>query len=96
MRYLRSIKVAPNGHANAAKRRLRDNSVRYILETCSALMNYAQRHRHLSPYAENAFRTIEIGRVPVEDAKSITVVTPGVDSLSSDDTSLHPSARACY
>ncbi len=74
--YLRSIKVAPNGHANAAKRRLRDNSVKYILETCSTLMNYAQRHRHLSPYAENPFRTIEIGRVPVEDAKSITVFTP--------------------
>ncbi len=76
VRYLRSIKVAPNGHANAAKRRLRDNSVKYILETCSTLMNFAQRHRHLSPYAENPFRTIEIGRVPVEDAKSITVFTP--------------------
>lgn len=76
VRYLRSIKVAPNGHANAAKRRLRDNSVKYILETCSTLMNYAQRHRHLSPYAENPFRTIEIGRVPVEDAKPIVVFTP--------------------
>jgi integrase len=39
-------------------------------------MNYAQRHRHLSPYAENPFRTIEIGRVPIEDAKLITVFTP--------------------
>jgi integrase len=75
VRYLRSIKVTPNGHANAAKRRLRDNSVKYILETCSTLMNYAQRHRHLSPYAENPFRTIEIGRVPIEDAKPIFVFT---------------------
>src|SRR3954469_1996913 len=76
VRYLRSIQIAPNGHANAAKRRLRDNSVKYILETCSTLMNYAQRHRHLSPYAENPFRTIAIGRVPVEDAKAITIFTP--------------------
>jgi integrase len=76
VRYLRSIKVAPNGHANADKRRLRDNSVKFILETCSTLMNYAQRHRHLSPYAENPFRTIEIGRVPIEDAKPIQVFTP--------------------
>ena len=39
-------------------------------------MNYAQRHRHLSPYAENPFRTIEIGRVPIEDAKPIVIFTP--------------------
>ncbi len=76
VRYLRSLKVAPNGHANSAKRRLRDNSVKFILETCCTLLNYAQRHRHLSPYAENPFQTIEIGRVPVEDAKPIFVFTP--------------------
>jgi integrase len=76
VRYLRSIKVSPNGHANATKRRLRDNSVKYVLETCSTLINYAQQHRHLSPYAENPFRTIEIGRIPVEDAKPIVVFSP--------------------
>jgi integrase len=76
VRYLRSIKIAPNGHANAAKRHLRDKSVKFILETCSTLMNYAQRQRHLSPYAENPFRTIEIGRVPIEDAKPIVIFTP--------------------
>jgi integrase len=76
VRYLRSLKIAPNGHPNAAKRRLRDNSVKYILETCSTLMNYAQRQRHLSAYAENPFRTIEISRIPVEDMKPINVFMP--------------------
>lgn len=76
VRYLRSLKVAPNGHPNAAKRRLRDNSVKYILETCSTLMNYAQRQRHLSPYAENPFRTIDISRIPIEDPKPIIVFLP--------------------
>lgn len=75
VRYLRSLKVAPNGHDNAGKRSLRDNSVKYILETCSTLLNYAQRHRHLSPYAENPFRTIEICRIPVEDPKPIDLFT---------------------
>jgi integrase len=76
VRYLRSLKVAPNGHQNTAKRHLRDTSVKYILETCSTLMNYAQRHRHLSPYAENPFRTIEICRIPVEDPKPIDIFSP--------------------
>ena len=65
VRYLRSVKVAPNGHAHARKRPLRDAGIKYILETCSTLFNYAQRHRHLSPYAENPFRTIEVGGMPV-------------------------------
>jgi integrase len=47
--------------------------VKYILETCSTLFNYARRQRHLSPYADNPLLTIEIGRIPVEDAKPITV-----------------------
>jgi integrase len=76
VRYLRSLKVAPNGHPHAAKRRLRDNSVKFILETSSTLLNYAQRQRHLSPYAENPFRTIEVGRIPIEDPKPIVVLTP--------------------
>jgi len=75
VRYLRSLKVAPNGHRNASKRRLRDKGIKYILGTCSTLLNYAARHRHLPPYAENPFRTIEIGRIPVEDSKPILVFT---------------------
>jgi integrase len=73
VRYLRSLEVAPNGHVHARKRRLRDNGVRFVLETCSTLFNYAQRHRHLPPYAENPFRVIEVSRIPIEDAKPILV-----------------------
>ncbi len=76
VRYLRSIKVGPNGHAHARKRPLRDTGIKYILEISSTLFSYAQRNRHLSPYAENPFRTIEIGRIPVEDARPIYVFTP--------------------
>jgi integrase len=75
VRHLRGIQVAPNGHAHARKRTLRDAGIKFILETCSTLFNYVQRHRHLSPYAENPFRTIEISRVPIEDAKPIVIFT---------------------
>src|SRR5580698_2026424 len=50
VRYLRSKKVAPNGHKKARKRCLRDAGVKYILETCCSLFNYAGKHRHLPPY----------------------------------------------
>jgi integrase len=79
VRYLRELQVAPNGHRHATRRRLRDNGVKYILETCSALFNYAQRHRHLSPYAENPFRLLEIGRMPVEDARPIVVLDEALE-----------------
>ena len=73
VRYLRSLMTAPNGHKNAAKRRLRDSGIKFILETCYTLFSYAQRQRHLPPYAENPFQQIEIGRIPIEDAKPIIV-----------------------
>jgi len=75
VRYLRSLQVAPNGHRNASKRRLRDNGIKYILETCSTLFNYAARHRHLPPYVDNPFHTIEISRIPVEDSKPVVAFT---------------------
>jgi integrase len=75
IRFLRSRRVAPNGHQNARKRALRDSGVKYVLETCSSMMNYAQRQRHLPPYAENPFRAIEINRIPVEDAKPVVALT---------------------
>ena len=67
--HLRRIKVAPNGHLHARKRPLRDKGVKYILEVCRALFNYAARRRHLPPYAENPFSMIEIDRIPVDDAR---------------------------
>lgn len=48
-RYLRSIRVPPNGHPHAAKVNLRDSGVVFILECCRALFNYAKKHRHLKP-----------------------------------------------
>ena len=75
VRHLRGVKVAPNGHAHTRKRLLRDTGIKFILETCSSLFNYAQRYRHLSPYAENPFRTIEIHRIPVEDFRPVVVFT---------------------
>lgn len=76
VRYLRKLEVAPNGHANAAKRRLRDKGVKYILEVCRSLFNFAIKRRHMPPYAENPFSVIEIDRIPVEDAKPFTDLSP--------------------
>ncbi|MCC7086804.1 MAG: site-specific integrase [Pirellulales bacterium] len=73
VRYLRLLNVAPNGHRCARKRPLLDNGIVYILETCCTLFNYAARHRHLSPYAENPFRTLEISRIPIENARPIDI-----------------------
>ncbi|MCG6157702.1 hypothetical protein [Rubinisphaera margarita] len=73
VRYLRSLRVAANGHTHSRQRRLLDSGIRYILLTCSTMFNYAERHRHLPPYVENPFRAIEVGRIRVEDAKPIEV-----------------------
>ena len=75
VRYLRTIKIAPNGHPKARKRPMLDTGVKYILETCCSLFNYAHRNRHLSPYAENPFRTIEVSRMPVETFRPVVVFT---------------------
>jgi integrase len=73
--YLRRIEVAPNGHQNTARRRLRDKGVRFILETCRAMYTYALKRRHLPPYAGNAFSELPLDRMKVEDAKPIFVFT---------------------
>jgi hypothetical protein len=74
-RYLRSIEVAPNGHKNSAKRPLLDRGIKYVLECCRALFNYSAKRRHLSPYARNPFRSIELDRLPIENAKPIVLLT---------------------
>ncbi|MDB5306174.1 MAG: hypothetical protein JWO38_376 [Gemmataceae bacterium] len=74
--HLRTIRVSPNGHANTAKRPLLDKGVRYVLECCRALFNYAAKRRHLSPYADNPFSTLEIDRIPVETARVVELLTP--------------------
>lgn len=75
VRHLRTIQVAANGHKNTPKRPLMDKGIRYILETCRALYNYAGKRRHLPPYAENPFATLEIDRIPVEQARPILLFT---------------------
>ena len=75
VRYLRQKKVAPNGHRRARQRPLRDAGIKFILETCGSLFNYAIRQRHLPPYADNPFRVIEVSRIPVEDSKVVLPFT---------------------
>ena len=87
VRYLRTMRVSPNGHANTPKRPLLDKGVRYVLECCRALFNYAARRRHLPPYAENPFAALEIDRIPVETARPIELLTAGPGA--------RPSSAAC-
>jgi integrase len=39
------------------------------------MMNYALRRRHLPPYIENPFLTIEVSRIPIEDAKPVIALS---------------------
>jgi integrase len=73
--HLRGLRVSPNGHAHTAKRPLMDKGLRFVLECCRALFNYAARRRHLSPYAENPFAALGIERIPIEQARPITLFT---------------------
>jgi hypothetical protein len=76
--YLRKLKVSPNGHANAKRRTLRDAGLKYILEVCRSLFNFAVKRRHLPPYGDNPFSLIDIDRIPVEDAKPFIDIPPEV------------------
>ncbi len=73
VRSLRTLKVAPNGHPNSKKRPLLDKGIKFILETCRAMFNFAMKRRHLSPYAENPFSVIDLDRIPVENRRPISV-----------------------
>ena len=73
VRHLRELKVAPNGHANTTKRLLRDKGLKFVLETCRSMFNFAIKRRHMPPYADNPFTVIEIDRIPIEDAKPVVV-----------------------
>lgn len=71
--HLRTIQVHPNGHPHAAERALRDKGIRYILEVCRSLYNFAAKMRHLPPYTANPFADIGIEQLRIEDAKTIFV-----------------------
>jgi len=73
VRYLRELRVAPNGHPHTPTRLLRDKGIRFILETCRSLYAYADKKRHLPPYAENPLAGLGGKRFHVEDAKPIFV-----------------------
>lgn len=81
VRYLRTTRVAPNGHPKAKKRPLLDKGIRFILETCRAMFAYALKKRHLSPYAENPFTSLEIERLPVEDSKPVEIFSPDQERI---------------
>ncbi len=40
------------------------------------MFNYAAKHRHLPPYHENPFAELNLGRIPIDDAKPIELFTP--------------------
>jgi integrase len=71
--YLRRLEVAPNGHKNTARRKLRHKGIQFILETCRAMYNFALKRRHLPPYAGNPFLELPLDRLKIEDAKPIFV-----------------------
>lgn len=73
VRYLRTIRIAPNGHDHCVKRPLRDKGIRFILETCRALYGFAAKKRHLPPYGENPFAGLGGKKFRVEDAKPVFV-----------------------
>lgn len=71
--YLRSVRIAPNGHQHTPRRALRDKGRRFILEVCRSLYGFAAKKRHLPPYAENPFLGLNQRRVRVQDAKPVFV-----------------------
>ena len=73
VRYLRGLRISPNGHQHTPVRQLRDKGIRFILETCRSLFGYAVKKRHLPPYAENPFIGLGGKRLAIEDAKRIFV-----------------------
>jgi integrase len=73
IRWLRSLEVAPNGHPNAPRRRLREKGIRFILETCRSLYRFAARHRNLPPYCENHFFQIASLRIHEDEAIPVFV-----------------------
>ncbi len=74
-RWLRTIKVAPNGHKHSATRRLLDKGILYILQACRSLLQYAIKRRHLPPYSENPFSSIRIESITIENARPIVLLT---------------------
>ncbi len=71
VQYLGTLRVAPNGHPQSATRPLLDKGIQFILETCRSLFVFAGKRRHLSPYADNPFSALELGRLRIEHRRPI-------------------------
>jgi integrase len=77
--YLRQIEVAPNGHQNTGKRKLRGKGIQFILATCRSMYTFACKRRHLPPYAGNPFSDLPLDRMKIDDAKPIFVFEPATE-----------------
>lgn len=76
VRWLRELRVAPNGHPNATTRPLTAKGIQFILATCRSAFGYAARARMLPPYAENPLADLPIKRLADgEPARPIHVFT---------------------
>lgn len=75
VKYLRRIRISPNGHSNTSRRTMRDKGVVFVLGACRSMFSYAAEHRHLPPYAPNPFGKLQIDRMPIDDAKPIELMT---------------------
>jgi hypothetical protein len=71
VRYLRTLRVAPNGRPQSATRPLLDKGIQFIFETCRSLFVFAGERRLLSPYADNPFSALELGRLRIEHRRPI-------------------------
>lgn len=75
VRYLRELRVSPNGHPHSKKRPLLDKGIQFILEACRSLFVFAAKRRHLTPYAENPFSALELSRMPIDHRRAIVLPT---------------------
>ena len=73
--FLRRQKVASNGNAAAAKRRISGKGLAFALQTCRTMFNYGLKKRHFPPYVGNPFSELPVDRMKIEDAKPIFVFT---------------------
>ncbi len=73
--HLRKVDISPNGHANTAKRRLRDKGLVYILKTCRTMFRHGQRHGLIPETARNPFSAYPIERIVIRDKKPVFVFT---------------------
>ncbi len=73
LRWLRGVQISPNGHAHSRRRPLRERGIRFILNTCRSLYQYAAKRRHLPPFADNPFSELASLNLQEDDAKPVFV-----------------------